>query len=113
IDLDYAVQEGQTGDDMASALFVFGLKDKPEVTRNGKACSELMPVVQVDMQVAYVVPLFDSAPYRATEAIVERYVRSSRTQLSEMSALTRVEAQMKYEPGQEHYLLTEPRSGAI
>jgi hypothetical protein len=34
-------------------------------------------------------------------------------QLAALSALSEVKAEMRYLPGQEHYLLTEPRSGAF
>ena len=129
IEVDYAVRDqGQgTGDegggnpkseipnpqsDMATALFAFGLKERPEVIRNGEACTDLR-LVELDMTGAWMIPLSADTPYRTTEAITERYQRSSMVQLAALSALTEVRAEMKYLPGQEHYLLTEPRSGAF
>jgi len=97
--------------DMATALFVFGAKQRPEVIRNGEACTDLR-LVELDMAGAWLIPLSADTPYRTTEAITERYQRSSMAQLAALSALTEAKAEMKYLPGQEHYLLTEPRSGA-
>ena len=113
VEVSYAAADaGDLAADMATALFVFGCESKPEVVRNGDLCSDVR-LVELDMRGAWMIPLSADAPYRSVEAIRERYERSSMAQLVAMSALTEVRAEMKYLPGQEHYQLTEPRSGAI
>jgi hypothetical protein len=119
IEVNYAVREEEAPSpvapkdpDMATALFVFGLKGRPDVVRNGEPASDLR-LVEVDRTAVWVVPLLSESPYRATEAIVRRYENSAMAQLSALSALSSLRARMRYLPGQEHYLLTEPRSGAV
>jgi len=108
--VDYAAAPGQETEDMAGALYVFGLAAAPTVWRNGKPCQEIFRAVEVEGEKAFIVPLGVAAEGRG-EAL-ER-LQKSRKALAEGSSGPSIAdiAVMGYENGQEHYLLTEPRSG--
>ena len=53
----------------------------------------------------------EGAPYGGADQLARRYERCAMDELASLSAVTSVDASMRYESG-EHYLLTEPRSGA-
>lgn len=109
IDVDYALKEGQTGPDMADALLVFGAAKMPKATLNGRPCGPLRQVA-LDRTTAWVLPLSQANPTPAQ--IARKYELAALPQLTALSALSKVDAVMRYESG-EHYLLTEPRGGAF
>jgi hypothetical protein len=111
IEVNYAVKAGQVGPAMADALYIFGMKSEPRVTRNGSALAGLQ-LVKVDGQAAWRIPLLASEPHKTVEAIVARYENNAMDMLSGLSALGAKAPVMRYVEGQEHYVLTYPKPGA-
>ncbi len=61
LQVDYAIKEGQTTPDMATALVVLGLKQAPATTVNDQQVAALKSVT-LEGQTAWVVPLVATAP---------------------------------------------------
>ncbi len=107
--VDYAVRPDQAGPEMATALLVFGMKQAPAVIRNGETLKDKPDRVTIAGETAWVVPL--SNPPLKGKAVVQRYIEMKPARDAAFKADTRLSAELRYEKGQEHYLLTMPRSG--
>ncbi len=108
LDVRYAAKEGQVGDDMAAALVLTGCATAPKVTVNDKA---ITPVeMTCDGAPALVVPLTAA---KITEAFAARYAASRAVQAAALTTTVAAQAWLRYKAKQEHYVLTEPRSGAF
>jgi hypothetical protein len=109
LDVDYGVRPDQESPDMATALLVFGLKKAPAVMRDGKPAAHKLDSVAIDGETAWVVPL-PGKPVKARDA-AERYRQRRAARQAAFGAKTELGGELKYEKGQEDYLLTMPRSG--
>lgn len=107
--VDYAAGPDQTGPGMATSLLVFGLRRAPEVVRNGQPLKGRLASLRHEGERAWVVPLSDDAPAARDVAVRYRNMLPARQAAFERD--TRLDAVLRYEAGQEHYLLTMPRSG--
>jgi hypothetical protein len=112
IEVDYATKDGQTGDDMATALVATGYTTPPTVTLNGMPVKTLGTITLAGTP-AYVISLTPKAPPIKPEEFLTRYTRSQTVQAEAFKTSVEAQAFMRYKAGQEHYLLTEPRSGAF
>ena len=103
--VDYAVREDQQGEDMATALLVYGLGGRPTVVRNGE------PLLLVQTTPAQIVPLAGNV---AIGKVLARH-KAARAAAEKAFAAPKAaeQAVLRYESKQEHYLLTRPRSGAF
>jgi len=110
VDVHYAVKPGQIGDDMATALFVTGFVTAPKVSVNDKPV--LVKMAALNGVPAAIIPLTAEMP-KTTDALLDRYTRNSAPCAAAMQTLVTARAKLRYKAGQEHYLLTEPRSGAF
>ena len=113
LSVDYAVTDGQTGDDMASALLVSGLSRAPAVTRNGSLLADTgVRALTLDGRRTYVVPLLEGTPPRSGPEIARRRAEAARAGASVGPASRKGAAVLRCEAGHEPYLLAEPTSGA-
>ena len=108
--VDYAVTEQQNTADMASALLVSGMYGTPAVVLNGKPLPTPLDTIELEGRRTLVIPLTDAYP--GVAQIAARYHDSLAAQQTAMNHSTTLDAKLRYEPKQEHYLLTVPRSGA-
>ncbi|MFP4026931.1 MAG: hypothetical protein ACLFWL_03995 [Candidatus Brocadiia bacterium] len=104
----YAVKPGQESDDMATALFAQGFKQKPSVTLNERSVETLQKIT-VARQSGWIIPLNADGK---TAPDIENRIKTAREKLTDGRTRRLDEkAVMRYENTQEHYLLTEPQSG--
>jgi len=104
IDVRYGLKPGQDGPDMAAALYVFGLRRKPTVTRNGKSVD--VAAVKLDGASAWRIALGKDRPNPA------RYAAAQAARTKAFAQTAGIPARMRFLKGQEHYILTEPKSGS-
>ncbi|MHB9131447.1 MAG: hypothetical protein ACYDBB_10200 [Armatimonadota bacterium] len=76
--LDYALREGQAGDDLAVALLAFGFPHPPTVIRNGEPLTGPFPTVTIDGRTCYAIPLQGTLTPEAVQAIPERHARAQK-----------------------------------
>jgi len=109
IDLNYALKPAQRGANMAEGLYFFGLADKPRMLLNG---AELEPsLIELEGAKAWRVALVVGGAVPSPEAIVAKYDANASPQAAGLSTQLATQAKMRYKPGQEHYILTEPENG--
>jgi hypothetical protein len=108
LDVRYAVKEGQTGADMATALVVTGCTVAPKLTINGKAVKGIETTL--NGVAAVVAPL---AGAKIGDTFAARYAAAQTAQAAAFQTAVTAQARLRYKVGQEHYQLTEPRSGAF
>ncbi len=107
LEVRYAVKAGQVGDDMATALVITGCAAAPKVMINDKA---VKPVeTTLNGTPAVVIPLTGA---KMTDAFPARYAASLTVQAAALNTAVTAQAWLRYKLGQEHYQLTEPRTGA-
>lgn len=104
LDVRYAVKEGQSGPEMATALVLDGFDRVPRVTLNDELCA---PVVDEAKRI--MIPLAAAMPPAAVAANLTRHAP---LQSAALAATARREAVLRYDQG-EHYILTEPRPGVF
>lgn len=112
VDVQYAVKDGQTGDEMATALLISAPGEVPAVTVNGQAAAK---PVRLDVPAGraatvWAVPLLPGGDLDAT-TLAARCEKSVPLATAALRNAATTDARLRYDTG-EHYILTEPRIGA-
>jgi hypothetical protein len=108
--VQYAPQADQTGEDMARALAVAGMKTKPAVELNGLAVgADALREAEVGGRKVWLVPLLDAAKAPADDTVA-RLARVVEARGKAAGKRTDELAVLDYDQG-EHYLLGLPRTG--
>lgn len=109
LNVSYGPKAGQDGPEMATALLLVGAEQPPRTVVNGQVVADLKRV-KLSSGPAFVVPL-RGASTPSAEEVGKRYEAGLAQRALDLKTDAGIAARLRYESG-EHYILTEPRSGA-